>query len=373
MSSLRALEVVCEALRPEKRNGLSGIGEETWQAALALANDHFVAPALYAALEQSQRLTELPADVRDYLALLHHGNSVRNRRLRQQALELLDSLAAAGVHGLLLKGGVTLFLDSAEPSGRMIRDLDVLVPREAADDALVVLHRLGYRVIERYPAGHNAFGELARVGDPGAVDLHFELIDTPHVLPAADVWRRAVEIAAGSTRFFIPSPTDRVLHNVLHAQIHHLANYYLGTIELRQLHDLATLTRRYGPDIDWPFIDDCLTRHRLRPPLYAHAFAAHRLLESPWMLPGPPTLAARLHLRRCLLQLQAPLLARLSVPFANLQAAFASHRMDALYARRGPLLMRRLHHATRFLHKGSAGDWIARLLRSPAHPRGWRR
>ena len=91
------------------------------------------------------------------------------------------------------------------------------------------------------------------------------------------------------------------------------------------------------------------------------------------MLPRPPTLAARLHFRRCLLQLQAPMLARLSVPLANLKAAFASYRMEGLYARQSPLLLRRLLHAARFLHKGTAGDWIARLFRSPAHPRGWRR
>ncbi len=377
MSTLRALHIVCEALRPDRSSGrssLTGINEKAWQAAIALANDHFVTPMLYPALAQSQRLTELPVDVRDYLELLHGANAARNRRLRQQALELFDALSAAGVRTMLLKGGVSLFLDSAAGQlGRMIRDLDLLVPREAADKALAVLDGLGYGVIDRYPPGHNAFGELARAGDPAAVDLHFELIDVPHVLPAVDVWRRAGAATVQRTSFFVPSPTDRVLHNVLHAQIHHLANYYLGTIELRQLHDLAALARRRGRDIDWTFIADHLERHRLQAPLYAYAFAAHRLLGSPWLLPRPPTLAARLHFRRCLLQLQAPMVARLSIPLANLRAAFASHRMDGIYARGSPLLLRRLHHAARFLHKGHAGDWIARLLRSPAHPRGWRR
>jgi hypothetical protein len=376
MSALRALHIVCAALRCGGDGGLpslSGINDRQWQAAIALANEHFVSPMLYPALAQTQRLDDLPPDVRDYLELLHRANAARNVRLRQQALELLDAMDTAGIRTMLLKGGIALFLGSdAARSGRMIRDLDLLVPGESADQALTVLDGLGYRVVERYPAGHNAYGELTRAGDPGAVDLHFELIDAPHVLPAVDVWRRAMEITVERSRFFVPSPTDRVLHNVLHAQIHHLANYYLGVIELRQIHDLAVLARLEG-EVDWRFIADHLTRQRLDAPLHAHALAAHRLLGSPWTLPRSPTLAARLHFRRCLLQLQLPVLARLAIPTANLRAAFARHRMDGMYDPGLPIPLRRLHHALSFLRKGTAGDWLARLLRSPAHPRGWRR
>jgi hypothetical protein len=376
MSGLRALRIVSAALRPDRGGSpasLTGVSEMDWQAAIAMANEHFVTPMLHAALAETQRLAELPADVRDYLALLHRANDARNRRLRQQALELLEALGAAGVKAMLLKGGIALFLGSdATRSGRMIRDLDVLVPREAADRALTVLDNLGYRLVDRYPVGHNAFGELARAGDPGAVDLHFELIDVPHVLPAVDVWRRATDFTVEGTRFFVPSPVDRVLHNVLHAQIHYLANYYLGTIELRQLHDLAVLAGLDG-QVDWGFIADHLTRHRLKAPLHAHVLAAHRLLGAPWPLPRPPMLAARLHFRRCLLQLQMPLIARLAIPTANLRAAFARHRMDGMYDPRLPMPLRRLQHAVSFLRKRTAGDWLARLLRSPTHPRGWRR
>ncbi len=352
---------------------MNSVGDATWQQAMALANDHLVGPTLHAALARARRLDELPDDVRDYLALLYESNASRNARLRQQALELLGALALADIQGMLLKGGATLFQDpEPERSGRMIRDLDVLVPRHAADRVFAVLDELGYGIIARYADGHHAYGDFARPGDPGAVDLHFELLDTPHVLPARDVWRRAVEINVRNTPFFVPSPTDRVLHNVLHAQIHFLANYYRGLFELRQLYEFTMLARSDGPAIDWPFIDTSLMQHRLRAPLHAYALMAHRWLGAPWTLPEPASPAVRRYVQHCRLQLRVPMLTPLRTPVANIRSAFAPHRMDAIYGDQGPLLRRRLRHAARYLRKGGAKEWIGRLLRSQAHPGGWR-
>ncbi|HEX2889955.1 nucleotidyltransferase family protein [Vineibacter terrae] len=374
--SLRALHLVCDCLRTDAAAGhrqrLRKIDDATWSHAIALANEHLVGPALHAALERTGRLADIPDAVHDYLALLHQSNAARNDCLRQQALELIDALGNAGVDALLLKGGATLF-SAPTPSARMIRDLDLLVPRHAADRVFATFDNLGYRAIARYPAGHHAYGDFARPGEPGAVDLHFELIDTPHVLPAQDVWRRADQIVVQGRRFFVPSPTDRVLHNVLHAQVHFLANYYRGAFELRQLHEFASFTRDDPPGTDWTFIAGSLTQHHLRTPLHAYALLAHRLLDAPWKLPGAPAVAARLQMQRCLLQHRVPILARWGTPLANVQSAFAPHRMAGLYGQQSPLLQRRLHHASRFLRKRDAGDWIARLLRSEAHPRGWRR
>ncbi|HEX6958046.1 MAG TPA: nucleotidyltransferase family protein [Ferrovibrio sp.] len=365
--SAQALRILCEALSPDA-GGAAAIAHRRevrdWPAVLALANTHYLGPAMYAALSQAEDWPMLPAELRDYLALLHRQNNSRNRRLRQQAEELFAACNAAGVRAMLLKGGLALFLDHyPDPAARMIRDLDLLVPAVQAEAALAVLRRLGYAAMALYPAGHNAYGDFARAGDAGAVDLHFELIDAPYLLPAADVWQRAdrLELAAG--RCFIPSLADRLLHNLLHAQIHHIGAFYRGSIELRQLHDFTMLARRHRDGIDWPALAAHCARHRLTLTLQSYLLAAG-LFGLDWPLDEAPSAAARRQLRRCLMQIRAPFLERLGLPLANLCAAFAPHRMDGLYGQRQSLLRRRLRHAAQFLKKSNRNGVVARLFKA---------
>ena len=165
----------------------------------------------------------LPADAGGYLATLHRLNGDRNRALRRQAVELIGALNEQGITPALLKGGLALFDGPyADPAVRMMRDLDILVPAGSRADAIAVLEQLGYRLARQHAAGHHAFGDFARPNDPGSVDLHTELVDPSHVLPASEVWGRAEPRQTGGVRYFSPCATDRIMHNLLHAQIHHL-------------------------------------------------------------------------------------------------------------------------------------------------------
>ncbi len=366
-NSRRALRLVAEGLRPDGGGTDASARrrrQAEWTAPLALANAHLVAPGLYANLVEADRLGDLPEDVRNYLELLHRCNGERNAALRRQALELIGGLRGAGVPLVLLKGAASLFLDPyRDPAARMLRDIDVLVPRPAAEQALGVLGDLGYEAETRYPAGHHAFADFTRPNDPGAVDLHFELVDPKHILPAGEVWQRARGASADGQEFLVPSPTDLILHHVLHAQIHYLGNFYRGILDLRQLHEFATLTRRYAAQIDWPFITRRMARYDLTVPLQSYALAAERLLGLPWPLARRPALAARLHYGRCVAQLHLPALGWLAIPWGNLRASFAGHRLNALYGRGGRLLPKMVRHAAQYLGKHDAHAVIGRLFR----------
>jgi hypothetical protein len=250
-----------DAARAHRR--LVGLAAD-WPPILHLANQELVAPALCGRLKRLRRLDSLPAEVADYLVLLHRLNGERNDALRRQALELVARLNRFGIRPVMLKGAAALFADAyGDPAARMIGDLDILVPRLRLRAGLAALADLGYRLADRYPDGHHAYGEFVRDGDAGAVDLHVEPIDASHLLPADEMWRRAEPCAAPGAAFFVPSPTDRVLHNILHAQIHHRADYYRGAIRLRQLHDGATLAASLAPGIDWALIEARCGAHRL--------------------------------------------------------------------------------------------------------------
>lgn len=363
----QALDVVVDSLRPDgggPRGAERRRSVRDWADTLTFANRHWLTPAVHAALADAGRLDDVPPDVRDYLALLHRANGERNEALRRQAVELLAALNKVGIAPMLLKGGLSLFLPLySQPGVRMIRDLDVLIPPDLGPQACDALAGLGYRIAARYDAGHNAYGDFTRPNDPGAVDLHFELIEMPYLLSASEVWSRARPVVAGGVRFWAPSPTDMVLHHLLHAQIHYLGNFYRGVVELRQLYEFALFVRHYE-DVDWAFIAERFSRHRLDAALQSYMLAAQRLFDSPWRLRRSASWGAKAHCRRCLVQLQYPGMARLGVPFANIRAAFAWHRINHFYGRQRPVAMARLTHAARYIGKKTAWNVVLRVLRT---------
>jgi hypothetical protein len=268
---------------------------------------------------------------------------------------------------VLLKGGLALFDGPyADPADRMMRDIDILVPAYGRDRSVAALGDLGYRLSRPYPEGHHAVGDFARPHDAGSVDLHTELVDMSYVLPAAEVRARATPKELDGVRFLAPSPTDRVLHNLLHAQVHFLGNFYRGELQLQQIHELAALTRHFGPAIDWSLVERRLCEHRLATPLESYLLAARRLFGLAWPLSKPPAARALLHYRRCDLQLRIPWLSWLGVPWGNVRGAFAWHRMHALYGvgfGGGPVRWR-ARHLLRYLHRHGVAAALERMLRA---------
>ncbi len=321
------------------------IDERDWPALLTLANEHLLTPTLHRALKSHRR--GLPAEVWRYLDYLHVMNSRRNRFVHRQALELIGALNEVGITPMILKGALMVLADvRVGRATRMMADIDVVVPHESRSEAFAVLDRLGYKMRSAYPDGHHAAGEFAREGSPAAVDLHFELVDQRYVLPANEVWNSATraETPAGG-RYFVPSPTFRVLHNIIHAQVHYLGGFYRGDLDLRQLYELAYLARAYSGRINWTFIRDRMRRYHLSTTLQSYLINLNLLMGTPWPISDTPTPRARFHAWRCRFQHCNSLWRNAAVPWGNLRAAFAWHRMESLYgwAGGGPLAWRYNH------------------------------
>jgi hypothetical protein len=340
------------------------VAQADWMQVLERANADLLAPALWSALRASGEASSLPKDARDYLAMLHRLNAARNKALRAQALEFVGALNERGIVPILLKGGLALFDGPyADPAARMMRDLDVMVPARERDDAIAVLKRLGYRLTRCYGAAHHAFGDFARASDPGSVDLHTELLDPFYVLPACEVWDRAQPRQAGGVRFLALAPTDRLLHNLLHAQVHHFGKFYRGEIALQQVHEFVALARFFGAAIDWVFVERRMRSHRLSTVLHSYLLAAQRWLALEWPLSEMPSAAARLHCLRCELQLNACTLRWAGILWGNLSGPFAWHRMHALHGDRGGPLGWRCRHLLQYLRKKGVSAVVERLLR----------
>jgi hypothetical protein len=337
-----------------------------WQALVTLANEHLLGPALHGRL-QRRRYAGVPDDVREYLGFLYTLNLKRNRSLRRQALEAIRAFNDQGIEPLLLKGGIVLFERPSLNLGRgmrMMRDLDFLVPHEQLPAAIGVLEKLGYTTLTQYPEGHHAVADFVRPDDAGAVDLHIELVDPSYILPAAEVRDHATPLPASSVRAWIPAPTERVLHHLLHAQVHYLGDFYRGEMKLNQLYEFTALVGRYHRSIDWRMIETRLADHDLLTPLHSYLRMAQHLFGLAWPLRSKVRLRAKVHVARCLLQLRAPKVQSLLLPWANLRRAFVGHRMEALYGKGRSLLLTRLRHAWHLLSKMSPRQVAGKFLRT---------
>lgn len=339
--------------------------ENAWMEILELANAHLLAPALHGRIAARENAGDMPADVLMYLSELHDLNRRRNGSLHRQCEEIVAAFNDNGIVPILLKGGIALYETDAQRFGeRMMRDLDLLVRRRDVQAAKRALEELGYYILNAYPEGHHAVAEFARAGDVATVDLHTELVDPSYVLPAERVMDRAVRLMSEAGVIYAPCPTDRILHHVLHAQVHYLANFYRAELDLGQVHDFWRMIAVFDAEIDWPEIERRMRKHRLAVPLHAYLLATRRLLGMDWPLATRGAWLARFESRLAVARLVRPWLGIVMVPLGNLRRGFAWHRMRALYGPRKALVAARVRHAAQFLHKKSAIEAIAKIFRT---------
>jgi hypothetical protein len=205
-------------------------------------------------------------------------NQQRNAILASAICDIIAALNRAGMTPLLMKGAANL-LDGLypDPSARVIGDIDVLVPPDAVNPASQVLAGIGYRaeaeqpsppyrwiVIAPNPHHHLPPRTNEQTGAGG--ELHRELVPfyLARLINGKEAMARALLRNRGGMRYHMLSPTDRVLHNIVHALAHaqvypegyktgpaDLRRVDLQQIDLRQRVDLALLIKECGSEINW--------------------------------------------------------------------------------------------------------------------------
>src|SRR5260370_31448331 len=96
----RAVALLAAELRSHKLN---------WEAVISLAARHSLLPALWKALWRKGLTHDLPPTVKDFLNEIYVLNTVRNEKLKTQALEIFSTLSRTSISSVLLKGGAFLF------------------------------------------------------------------------------------------------------------------------------------------------------------------------------------------------------------------------------------------------------------------------
>jgi hypothetical protein len=308
-SAMTPNAVVCNWLIPKanaKRGSAILLSDEMidWPETIRAAGEDFSIPALATMLDQECLLDCAPHDVQQFLRYAVCQNVQANRQIREQCLEIGKALSAAGLYGVLLKGACWLFEDGPAAQDRMLRDIDLLVPRVALDEVGAVLGALGYKTWS------GVVPEIGHIHDPplehpdrrASVEIHVELTPWVRYLSADEVLAQAIPVAPG---LCVPLPLHRLVHNVVHAQIAN-GDFVGGRLGLRDSLDVARLMQKDIPRDDWMNLARTARERRLFRPLSAALHKATHVSGAPLPEPFRSDPSGRRHLQRCLWQRRWP-------------------------------------------------------------------
>lgn len=231
----------------------------------------------------------IPQDdpVRRRVRGLYRQSWVRNHRLWHESLPVLDALEERRVPVLLLKGGALLPLYGDDWGARPMYDVDLLVPDERYEDALVLLRDLGWIpeqgqsfdwVRRRMRRTLNGWG--FQRGEHGHIDLHQRAL-AGSLWKGADAafWAGAVEATIDGTPRLVLHPADLLVHLLLHGV------QFVNNPPVQWVADVVHVTRAVDPKALAPrFVEQARSHGALRV-AEAGLGAIHRLVDDDSVLP----------------------------------------------------------------------------------------
>ncbi len=230
-------------------------GRLDWAVLLETARHHAVSGMLYATLV---RFPQVPVQVLEALQFHYHANRERAQKYYREVGPLLESLEAAGLSCLLLKGGALALTVYPDWGMRWFHDFDLLVRVEDVGRLPEVLE--GFEIeLPVYPSRWHArwaWGQPEQKWIRGSLvlDVHWSLLSGEF---SARIWERALWVEREGIRVRVPAPTQMLIHLVAHMHRHLLHG---GVNRLNWYCDIAELVRQQGAEIDWTEVVTILRR-----------------------------------------------------------------------------------------------------------------
>lgn len=214
-----------------------------WQHLLQVASDENALIVLRDALRGTA--TSLPVLVGRYLAMLALDREYRMRLLEKRLEQSLVGLNAAGIDVLLLKGSALACTAYGSFSARPMRDIDLLVRPESADEARALMLDEGWEIDPEVPGDrsygtHHHLPPLRDTGGSGLkLEIHRSLLPAGHPFRFRDeqIWRDARPVTVGAGHALAMQPA----HHAVHVAIHFAWSHMLKMGAWHAFRDLDTL------------------------------------------------------------------------------------------------------------------------------------
>ncbi len=285
-------ELLLRALRaPED---LPGLPAREWDLLIRLARRANLLARLAVLVESAS--VEAPPEVQPHLESARILAAHQRQVVRREVSRICRALQHVGCPVVLLKGAAYVMADLPPARGRLFGDVDILVPREALDEAEHALRRAGWTSQEYgaydqryYRRWMHELPPMRHVRRGTVVDVHHDILPPTGRLRTdpARIIAAARPLDEGSV-IHVPIPEDLVLHSATHL-------FHDGELDqgLRDLVDLDLLIRHHGlGEAGWPRLRERVAELGLGRPLYHAAVQARRLLRTPMSEAVPEYLAA---------------------------------------------------------------------------------
>jgi len=212
--------------------------------------------ALRVHLDRAGVLAKLPAEVSRHMdsALLAQAKQARD--LRYELGRLREALTPAGLSPILLKGAAYIIGDIPAGQGRIISDIDLLVPRESIPKAESALAAVGWVAAklddydeEYYRRWMHEIPPMVHAGRGSVIDLHHTILP-PTAAPRVNAGRLFEALQpTPMDGVFALSPCDQIIHSATH--LFHESEFHHALRDLWDLHQLlCALAATHGDGAD---------------------------------------------------------------------------------------------------------------------------
>jgi hypothetical protein len=256
-SGLRsATDTLLSILAPMNRDEpLPDLSRQEWEDLLAAARRGKIETLLFERVRGKQQT--IPEEVSKKLSELVSLATTCNLGVMAELRATIGILKELRIPVIVLKGPHIAQEIYGRLSLRLMRDLDLLLPREHIVHGWKQLQRRGYRPQHDIKLDARSQMTIAKHCHPLAlpggpsVELHWT-ITRPGQLPRVDVqglWERAVPISLARVQTFGLCPEDLILHLCIHLSYDHRFGW-----DLRSAFDLAAAVKHYGAGLDWDIL-----------------------------------------------------------------------------------------------------------------------
>ena len=240
-----ALEVLT---RFELASTLSATG---WDSVLPILRDQGLLARLHSQLSAAGLLGFLPERIREHLLAARAVSEDHERMIRWEVDRIQRALSHRDIPVVLLKGAAYVAAELPPAKGRLVSDVDILVPQVHLDSTELALVQDGWQPVNEDEYDQRYYREWMHEIPPLRHGLRQTDVDVHHaILPkTARITPDSKLLLAEATKvkdgLFVLSPSDMVLHSATHL-------FYDGDLDhgLRDLLDLHDLLTHFGENTD---------------------------------------------------------------------------------------------------------------------------